>query len=135
MTDIQAALGYTQLQKLDAWLTVRHEIADRYDNVFDSMSIAHLQRFPGSQSALHLYQLHIPNRRKVFNALRKCGIGVNVHYIPVHHHPDFRQLGFRVGDFPNSEHHYDQCISIPMYVGLTCNQQAEVIAGISSALS
>lgn len=141
LTDIQAALGSSQLKNLDAWIARRHSIADSYDAAFASMPLIIPHRPSESRSALHLYVVQIesetvaPSRRTVFDRLRSAGIGVNVHYIPVHLQPDFQALGFRVGQFPVSETYYSRCISLPMYAGLTDANQSAVIDAVRKALS
>ena len=87
---------------------------------------------PDCYSALHLYPIQIDldknskGRKKIFNELRENGIGVNVHYIPIHTQPFYQQLGFKEGDFPNSEYYYSRAISIPLFHAMTLNQQDEV---------
>jgi len=130
MTDLHAALGCSQLQRLDEYVNCRHEIAARYDAAFKGLPLTVPYQHPDGRSALHLYPIHITNvatRRRVFEALRSKGVGVNVHYIPVHTQPYYRRLGFRLGDFPASEHYYAGAISLPMFPTLTVAQQDEVI--------
>lgn len=133
MTEMQAALGLSQLNNLDAWISKRHELADEYDKHLSMLPLILPNRSADSVSGLHLYVIQVDNqrtqlnRRQVFDALRQAEIGVNVHYIPVHLQPDYQDLGFMLGQFPLSERYYEQCISIPMYAGLTNQQQATVI--------
>ncbi len=141
MTEIQAALGVSQLQHLDDWIARRHRIADAYDASLASLPLVLPRRSAGSCSALHLYVVQIDagrtrlDRRVVFERLRAAGIGVNVHYIPVHTQPDFRALGFRVGQFPVSEAYYSRCLSLPMFATLSEADTARVIAALREALS
>jgi UDP-4-amino-4,6-dideoxy-N-acetyl-beta-L-altrosamine transaminase len=140
LTDMQAALGTRQLSNLDTWIERRHQIADRYDFELADLPIVLPVREQWAHSALHLYVVQIDparakiDRRQFFDGLRSAGIGVNVHYIPVHLQPDFMSLGFAEGDFPISESYYAQCVSLPMYATLSENQQGEVIKQIRRLL-
>ena len=133
MTDIQAALGYSQLQRLDHYIERRHEIKEQYDSMLDALPLILPWQHPDSYSALHLYPVQIDqrdsdkNRKVVFEAMRSAGIGVNVHYIPVHRQPFYQELGFKQGDFPNAETYYDHTLSLPMYPLLTSRQQSNVV--------
>lgn len=129
MTDIQAALGLSQLQRLDAFLSRRHEIAEYYNDQLKNTPIVLPYQAPDVDSALHLYviQTQEDNRAALFNALRAQEIFVNVHYIPVHLQPYYQKLGFKPGQFPVAEHYYAHAISLPMYTGLTKEQQDQVI--------
>jgi UDP-4-amino-4,6-dideoxy-N-acetyl-beta-L-altrosamine transaminase len=141
MTDIQAALGLSQLANLDKWIERRHEIAHAYDELLSALPLILPRRPAGSRSALHLYVVQIDpqrtalKRRVVFDRLRSAGIGVNVHYIPVHTQPDFRALGFRRGQFPASEAYYSRCLSLPMFAALTDGEQRQVHRALQGALS
>ena len=100
MTDIQAALGLSQLQRLDDYITRRHALAERYDHLLAELPVKTPHQDPGHRSALHLYPIQVadgPTRATTFQALREAGIGVNVHYIPVHTQPDYQQFGFAKG--------------------------------------
>jgi UDP-4-amino-4,6-dideoxy-N-acetyl-beta-L-altrosamine transaminase len=140
LTDMQAALGVSQMRRLDEWVARRHEIADRYDAALANLPVTTPRRVPGSRSALHLYVINLvegatPGRRKVFESMRAQGIGVNVHYIPVHLQPDFRQFGRGKGDYPVAEHYYETAISLPMYASLGDDDQDHVIACLRRALT
>jgi UDP-4-amino-4,6-dideoxy-N-acetyl-beta-L-altrosamine transaminase len=141
MTDMQAALGLSQLTHLDAWIARRHAIADTYDAGLAGLPLVLPGRPPGSRSALHLYAVQIepfgptPDRRVVFERLRAAGVGVNVHYIPIHLQPDYEALGFRAGQFPSSEAYYARCLSLPMYAALTKSDQQLVIRAMAAAVS
>lgn len=140
MTDIQAALGCSQMQRLDEKVSIRHQIANRYDAGLAALPIVLPFREDFSYSAFHLYVVLLEealasNRRAVFESLRERGIGVNVHYIPVHTQPYFRRLGFQTGDYPYAEDYYARALSIPLFPTLTREQQDEVIAALTSALS
>lgn len=140
MTDIQAALGCSQMQRLDEKVSIRHEIANRYDAGLAALPLVLPFRKDFSYSAFHLYVVLLEealasNRRAVFESLRERGIGVNVHYIPVHTQPYYRRLGFQAGDYPYAEDYYARALSIPLFPTLTREQQDEVIAALTSALS
>ncbi len=134
MTDMQAALGTSQMQHLDEWIARRHQLASRYDRLLGKLDIGLPMRAEHSRSALHLYCIQADQRRTVFEQLRARGIGVNVHYIPVHLQPDFQRLGFRKGMYPNSEAYYDRAISLPMYATLSDQQQDRVVHELEQAV-
>ncbi len=134
ITDIQAALGNSQLERLNEMVDRRHAIADRYDEELSSLPIRLPKRLPNRRSALHLYCIQVESRRKVFERLRQMEIGVNVHYVPVHLHPYYQRLGFREGDFPYSESYYRSAISIPIYSAMTDDQQTKVIESLREVL-
>ena len=138
MTDLQAALGQSQLSRLDDYVARRHVIAARYDVALAGLPLTTPHQHSDSRSALHLYpiQLHAAEkRREVFESLRACGIGVNVHYVPVHTQPHYRGMGFNVGDFPQAERYYAGAISLPMFPTLTPVQQEEVVDSIKRVLT
>ena len=132
LTDLQAALGVSQLKRLDAFVARRREIARRYDEAFKGWP--ELELWPGdvSESAWHLYVIRLKGglaskRREVFRALRAAGIGVQVHYIPVYHHPFYRSLGYAGALCPKAEALYERIISMPIYPTLTDAEQDEVV--------
>lgn len=140
MTDLQAALGRSQLARLDEYVARRQELAQRYNRL-----LAHLPvetPYPvdrGSRSALHLYVVRLMkqagrDRRSVFDALRAGGIGVNVHYIPVHTQPYYQALGFRPGDYPNAEAYYRSVITLPLFPTMTAAEQDRVVQVLTEAL-
>ena len=139
LTDLQAALGLSQLQRLDAYIARRQAIAARYDRLLEGLPLSRPQRAPDRLSSLHLYPIVLDDariRRRVFEALRASGIGVNVHYIPVHLQPYYRRLnGSGPGDFPNAEAYYAGAISLPIYYGLSDAQQDQVVAALRQALT
>ncbi len=141
ITDIQAALGLSQLARLDDYVQRRHRLAARYDELLAGLPVIVPARSADAHSALHLYPIQVDvarcgrGRREVFDALRQAGIGVNVHYIPVHTQPWYRRLGFRAGDFPHAEAYYAQAISLPMFATLSDAQQGEVVAALRKALA
>jgi UDP-4-amino-4,6-dideoxy-N-acetyl-beta-L-altrosamine transaminase len=139
ITDIQAALGLSQMSRLDEFVARRHEIADWYDEHLADLPLQLPVRPADSYSALHLYVIRIDlehtdrTHREVFESLRAQGIGVNLHYIPVYTHPYYEQLGFTAGLCPNAERYYERAISIPMFPTLTGDQRAIVRAALSRA--
>ena len=136
MTDLQAALGYSQLARLDRFLARRRALARRYDELLEAFPLA---RPPlDDASAWHLYVVRLwdaTRRRPVFEALRNVGIGVNVHYIPVHLQPDYRRLGFQPGDYPVAETYYEGALSLPLHARLTDAEQDFVVAALREALA
>jgi len=132
MTELQAALGVSQMQRLDEFITQRHTLQERYDSLLSGLPIIRPYQDKHSFSTLHLYPIQIDlnkvskNREQIFNELRENGIGVNVHYIPIHTQPYYLQFGFREGDFPNSESYYSRTISLPLFHAMTVEQQDEV---------
>ena len=128
MTDIQAALGCSQLRRLDAFVARRQALAARYEKAFKG--VIQTQEVPEyTSSARHLFPIRVPaeRRRQTFDRLRDCGIGVNVHYIPIYLHPFYRKLGFKPGLCPAAEAFYLEAISLPMYADLSDGQQSKVI--------
>jgi UDP-4-amino-4,6-dideoxy-N-acetyl-beta-L-altrosamine transaminase len=141
MTELQAALGLSQMQRLDTYVARRHDLAKRYDQLLADLPLTTPWQHPDSYSGLHLYviRLHLDKisrtHRHVFEALRAQGIGVNLHYIPVHTQPYFERMGFRLGDYPQAELYYADAISLPMYQTLNEDQQDEVVCALKTALS
>ena len=129
MTDINAALGLSQLNRLHKYVEKRHEIATRYDEELKGADLQLPHRNPKNKSALHLYVIQVESsqHKRIFNRLRGSNIGVNLHYIPVHTQPYYQKLGFAWGDFPNSEDYYKKAISLPMFPTLTEGEQTYVI--------
>lgn len=133
MTDMQAALGLSQMQRLDEFVTKRHTIAKRYGQLLADLPVIAAWQHADSYSGLHLYVIRLKlaeigkTHRQVFEALRAAGIGVNLHYIPVYHQPYYTSLGFKPGLCPEAEQYYAEAISLPMYPGLTEALQDQVI--------
>lgn len=141
ITDIQAALGHSQLKRLDAMQADRIALADRYDELLGDLPLHLPVRLADRVSSWHLYAVEIDgersnaSRRAVFEALRNASIGVNVHYIPIHTQPYYRKLGFKPGDFPAAEQYYAQAISLPLFPALTHAQQDRVAQVLRAALA
>ena len=132
MTELQGALGVSQMGSLEKFIARRHQIAARYDEVFEDLPILLPYRNPENFSSLHLYPIQVlpesgKNRKEVFDFFRAHDINVNVHYIPVHTQPYYQQFGFKYGDFPNAEQYYSRAFSIPIFYGLTDEMQDTVI--------
>lgn len=132
MTDIHAALGTSQLSRLSEYISKRHEFAEVYDRELSGSNVQLPFRNANHISALHLYviQVNEENRHTIFNSLRENGIGVNLHYIPIHTQPYYQAMGFRWGDYPNAETYSKRAISLPMYATLQQEQQHFVIESL-----
>ncbi|MFL6534892.1 MAG: UDP-4-amino-4,6-dideoxy-N-acetyl-beta-L-altrosamine transaminase [Pseudomonas sp.] len=134
ITDLQAALGLSQLNKLDGFIARRRELAARYDRLLDGLPLTLPGLQADAESAWHLYVVRLRleeislSHRQVFEGLRAAGIGVNLHYIPVHLQPYYRDLGFAPGDYPRAERYYAEAISLPMFPSLSDEQQ-DYVAG------
>ncbi|MBI3553513.1 MAG: UDP-4-amino-4,6-dideoxy-N-acetyl-beta-L-altrosamine transaminase [Elusimicrobia bacterium] len=140
LTDLQAALGLSQLKKLDGFIAKRREIARRYDEAFTGWDELETPSGAVEDSAWHLYVIRLrgalaSKRREIFQALRRAGIGVQVHYIPVYFHPFYRNLGYSKGLCPKAEAFYARIISLPIYPGLTSAQQEEVVKTLRRVLN
>jgi UDP-4-amino-4,6-dideoxy-N-acetyl-beta-L-altrosamine transaminase len=141
MTDLQAALGTSQMARLHDFVARRRALAARYDTALAGFPLATPWQHADGRSAFHLYPVRLEldeigrSRRDIFEALRAAGIGVNVHYIPVHTQPFYRKLGFRAGDFPEAERYYAEAISLPLYAALPEAQQDEVVAALNKVLA
>lgn len=140
MTELQAALGITQLERLDGYVRRRHRIAERYDEALSGLPVVTPWQHPECYSGRHLYVIRLKldeistTHRQVFESLREQDVGVNLHYIPVHTQPYYRELGFQHGDFPESECYYAEAISIPLFPAMTEPEQDYVIDVLSSSL-
>jgi UDP-4-amino-4,6-dideoxy-N-acetyl-beta-L-altrosamine transaminase len=141
MTELQAALGVTQMHRLDHFVMRRHALAEQYNSKLKSLPITLPWQLPNTYSGLHLYVVRLNlegmsvKHGEVFASMRSHGVGVNLHYIPVHLQPFYKKMGFKPGDFPESERYYAEAISLPMYPLLSDAQQDEVVAALSMALS
>lgn len=140
LTDIQAALGLSQLGRLPQFVRQRRVLADRYDHLLDGMNLQIQHQPEFGISAYHLYPIMIDEaacgktRRQVFDAMREYGIGVNVHYTPVYLQPYYADLGFQPGWCPRAEQYYRCALSLPMYYSLTETEQDHVVASLRRAL-
>ncbi|MGY5617789.1 UDP-4-amino-4,6-dideoxy-N-acetyl-beta-L-altrosamine transaminase [Vibrio cincinnatiensis] len=140
MTELQAALGVTQMSRLQQFITARHRLAERYYQGLKDLPITLPYQLENTYSGLHLFVIRLQldkialTHKQVFDALRENGIGVNVHYIPVHTQPYYEKMGFEKGDFPHAERYYQEAISLPMFHTMTNDQQDEVIRVLSNIL-
>lgn len=140
MTEIQAALGLSQMQRLDEFVCRRQMLAERYNESLRDLPVIRPWQDPSVYSAYHLYVLRIDrrkaarNRSFVYERLREAGIFINVHYIPVHTQPYYQDLGFCRGDYPEAERYYEEALSLPMYYGLTEEEQDYVIDKLHEVL-
>ena len=141
MSDIQAALGLSQISRLESYVRQRHAVADTYNEALRDLPLVLPYQDADSYSAFHLYPVQIDqaaistSRGMVFSRLRAAGIGVNVHYIPVHTQPYYRALGFKTGDYPAAESYYANTLSLPMYPTMTPEEQQSVVSALQVALA
>jgi dTDP-4-amino-4,6-dideoxygalactose transaminase len=140
MTDLQAALGTSQMQRLDEFVLRRGALATRYRERLAGLPLTLPSELGEGRSAWHLYVVRIDRgrlartRREIFEALRADGIGVQVHYIPVHTQPLYRRRGFGPGDFPKAETYYEEAITLPLFPTMTEAEQDRVVAALERAL-
>lgn len=138
LTDIQAALGASQLDRLDIYIERRNQLAKRYGRAFADLPLRLPSVRPGNRSAFHLYVVRcagaVKGHRQIVDELRGVGIAVNLHYLPVHLHPYYRELGFSEGQFPESESHGREAITLPLYAAMSDSIQDQVIAAVRRAL-
>jgi dTDP-4-amino-4,6-dideoxygalactose transaminase len=140
MTDLQAALGASQMSKLESFAARRRELADLYDRELSGLPLRALARDAEGISGWHLYMIRLnldsikKTRKEVFERLRAQGIGVNVHYIPVHLQPDFERLGFRAGMFPEAERYYEEAITLPLFPAMKDGDVERVRGALVEAL-
>jgi UDP-4-amino-4,6-dideoxy-N-acetyl-beta-L-altrosamine transaminase len=140
MTDLQAALGLSQMQRLNALVSKRHALADRYNQLLQALPVITPWQLPDTYSGLHLYviRLELPrilkSHREVFEELRRAGVGVNLHYIPVYRQPYYAKRGFPNDYCPKAEQYYTSAISLPLYPGLSESTQDSVIAALSKSV-
>ena len=142
MTDLQAALGVSQMQRLQGYVDRRHEIAARYTQELQGLPLVLPKQKEFAYSAYHLYVIRLDldaikplTHAEVFQSLRERDILVNLHYIPVHTQPYYQKMGFGWGDFPNAEAYYNSAISIPMFPTLSCDEQDKVISALREVLA
>ncbi len=140
ITDIQAALGLSQLSRIHEFISRRAELADHYDSLLKDLPLAIPHRDPLAQSAWHLYPIRLdpdkgaPPRERVFRGMRAGGVGVNVHYLPIPAHPYYRALGFSQADFPRANAYYANAISLPLFADLTRAQAEKVVELLKTQL-
>lgn len=140
MTELQAALGISQMARLDDYVARRNALANRYDEHLAALPVTTPWQHPDSYSGRHLYVIRLEldqvraTHRQVFEALRQQGIGVNLHYIPVPSQPYYQRIGFQPGDFPEAERYYQEAISLPLYPTMTQAQQDKVVATLRDTL-
>ena len=136
LTELQAALGISQLKRVLHFIEKRHILRESYEKSIDSKNIILPKQDKNCYSALHLYPIQLRleeltlSKKEIFESLRDQGIGVNLHYIPVHFHPYYEKLGFKRGDFPNAENYYKRAISIPLFPSMSSRDQEYVISTI-----
>lgn len=141
MTDIQAALGKSQLKRLNGYIETRHELAERYEQLLTDLPVKTPFQNKEVYSAYHLYPILLnldslnEPKKVIFQKLRTAGIGVNVHYIPVHTQPYYKAKGFEKGDFPNAEAYYARTITIPLFPKMSRQQQDEVVLQLKNCLA
>jgi UDP-4-amino-4,6-dideoxy-N-acetyl-beta-L-altrosamine transaminase len=140
MTELQAALGVSQMQRLDQYVQRRHQLANRYNELLAGLPIITPWQHTDSYSGLHLYVIRLQldstsrTHRQVFEALREQGVGVNLHYIPVHTQPYYQRMGFQSGDFPEAESYYAEALSLPMFQAMSEEQQDRVVEALVTSL-
>jgi len=140
MNDLQAALGLSQMLRLDEFVAKRHELATNYEKLLENSPVTTPWQHADSYSGLHLYVIRLLqgvkflNHSEVFEHLRTNGVGVNLHYIPVYHHAYYARMGFNPTDFPEAERYYAEAITLPMYPALTKAQQREVVVKLNTPI-
>jgi UDP-4-amino-4,6-dideoxy-N-acetyl-beta-L-altrosamine transaminase len=140
ITEIQAALGYSQLSRLDEYVQTRNELALYYDEALEKLPLHTPIRNQDCYSSFHLYVIRLKldeisiSHKNAFSKLRERGVGVNLHYIPVHLQPYYRDMGFQFGDFPESEKYYSEAMSIPLYPTMGRYRQDEIIKALREEL-
>lgn len=140
LTDLQAALGVSQMMRLGNYVAKRHELAQRYDELLKNLPVTLPWQHPDSYSGMHLYVIRLKldkierSHLDVFEGMRAAGILVNLHYIPVHLQPYYQKIGFKAGQFPQAEQYYKEAISIPMFPTMTAKQQEKVVTELRELL-
>lgn len=127
MTDIQAALGISQLKKLEQFKERRREIVDFYNK---NLGLPHLTEKEYSAACFHLYPVLVENRKEFYFKAKEKGLNLQVHYIPVHLQPYYQRLGYKKGDYPKAEAYYDKCISLPLYPSLTDSELTFIVKAL-----
>jgi UDP-4-amino-4,6-dideoxy-N-acetyl-beta-L-altrosamine transaminase len=140
LTDIQAALGLSQTKRIDSYVARRVEIARQYDDALADLPVVRPWQEPRAGSSWHLYVIRLAldrikkTHREVFETLREAGIGVNLHYIPVHLQPFYQQLGFHAGQFPESEAYYREAVTLPLFPGLRSDEISYMVDRLRDSL-
>ncbi|WP_163339203.1 UDP-4-amino-4,6-dideoxy-N-acetyl-beta-L-altrosamine transaminase [Desulfopila sp. IMCC35008] len=140
MTDLQAALGISQLDRLTNFIKKRHAIVGRYNSLLADLPVVTPWQHPDTYSSYHLYVIRLEldriqkTHRQVFDKLREAGVGVNLHYIPIHTQPFYQQMGFAQGDYPEAEKYYSEAISLPVFSTMTEDQQDTVVKALKEAV-
>ncbi len=140
LTELQAALGLTQLERLNKYVSKRQKIAAQYNQAFADLPIVLPWQHPDSYSTYHLYIIRLKlnkinkSHRQIFDELRAADLGVNLHYIPVHTQPYYQSMGFKQGDYPQAEQYYQEAISLPMFPQMTDEQRHEVVVRVKAVL-
>lgn len=141
LTDLQAALGLSQLERLDEYIGRRHDVSNNYNEALADLPLTLPWQHPETYSAFHLYVIRLKldeihkSHREIFEELRSKDIGVNLHYIPIHTQPYYQELGFESGDFPNAEQYYQEALSLPLYPTINEDDFNSVIEAVKEVLS
>ena len=140
MTDIQAALGASQMMRLDAFVARRRELAARYDALLQDLPLVTPYVMGGADPSWHIYVVRMAfdqiskTKQQIFEEMKEQGVVLNLHYIPVHRQPYYEKLGFRQGDFPQSEKYYDEAFTLPLYYDLTNDEQDRIVESLRKIL-
>jgi perosamine synthetase len=135
ISDVQCALGASQLTKLERFVSRRNELAGQYQELLTGLDVEPAPTaIAGSRHAYHLYPVRVPRRRAVYDAMRAAGVGVQVHYLPIYRHPLFAPFGIAPSDLPETERAYSGLLSLPMFPTLTDTQQQRVVETLATAL-
>ena len=140
MTDLQAALGCSQMDRLDTFVTRRRELVARYDAALQDLPVKTPYVMEGANPSWHIYVVRLSfdqrckTKQQIFEEMKEKGITLNLHYIPVHRQPYYERLGFRQGDFPESEKYYEEAFTLPLYYELTGGEQDEIIGAFKDVL-
>lgn len=141
MTDMQAALGYSQMQKVNEFVSKRRYLAKRYNELLKNINGIQLpDQNEDTKSSWHLYVVRVDfskiskTKNQIFAEMKEKGICLNLHYIPVHTQPYYKNLGFKGGDFPNSEKYYEEAFTLPLYYSLTDEQQDHIVKSLVEVL-
>ena len=140
MTELQAALGVSQLKRVNEFIDCRHQLAKRYNELLKDLPLTTPFQMEDGYSAFHLYVIRLDNKSinkshlEIFEALRSFGIGANLHYIPVYRHPYYRDMGFDQSEFPSAEQYYQEAISLPMFSSMSFKEQDQVVSALMKAV-